>query len=180
VYEALTANAAAWAKTLLIITFDEHGGTYDHVDPGWGAIKPDIHQGPDGFQFDRYGVRVPTIMASPWIPEGTVFREPAGSAHPYDHCSLIAGILKWQGVDPATARLGARVAVAPTFESVLGDVKRSDVPRFNLPAGYADQGKGIVDFANAKLVSLADARIAIEQGGSVAEIEARLLAKASG
>ena len=63
-------------------------------------------------------------MASPWIPEGTVFRAPKESPHPYEHTSLIAGILRWQGVDPATAGLGKRVAVAPTFESVLADKPR--------------------------------------------------------
>jgi phospholipase C len=36
----LTANSEKWKKTLLIITFDEHGGTYDHVDPGWGRLNP--------------------------------------------------------------------------------------------------------------------------------------------
>ena len=51
VYTALTANPEAWKETLLIITFDEHGGTYDHVDPGWDKnIEPgDNMYGPDGF-----------------------------------------------------------------------------------------------------------------------------------
>ena len=46
VYEALVANTDKWQRTLLIITFDEHGGTYDHVDPGWGAIPPDDESRP--------------------------------------------------------------------------------------------------------------------------------------
>jgi hypothetical protein len=57
VYEAMIANADAWQRTLLFITFDERGGTSDHVDPGWGAVQTDAHRGPDGFAFDRYGVR---------------------------------------------------------------------------------------------------------------------------
>src|SRR3954466_1691225 len=96
VYEALVANDA-WQRTLLVITFDEHGGTYDHVDPGWGAIQPDHYLGPDGFAFNRYGVRVPTLLISPWIPKNTVFR----SSNPglkYDHTSLIATLLRWRGV----------------------------------------------------------------------------------
>lgn len=174
VYEALISNPAAWAKTLLIITFDEHGGTFDQVDPGWGAVQPDGNKGPDGFLFNRYGVRVPTIMASPWIPEGTVFRAPKESARPYEHTSLIAGILRWQGVDPATAGLGKRVAVAPTFESVLADKPRSDVPRFTVPAGYATQGGGVKDFMAAEGVPLPVVKAAVDQGGSVEAIEARL------
>ncbi len=56
VYEALIADADAWSRTLLVVMVDEHGGTYDHVDPGWGAVAPDAHRGPDGFAFNRYGV----------------------------------------------------------------------------------------------------------------------------
>jgi phospholipase C len=87
-------------------------------------------------------VRVPTILVSPWIPAGTVFRAPQESSHPFDHTSLIATILKWKGVDPANAGLGTRVKFAPTFESALGDEPRSDVPHFTVPAGYATQGGG--------------------------------------
>jgi phospholipase C len=156
VYDVLTTNATAWAKTLLVITFDEHGGTYDHVDPGWSAVPPDADVGPDGFRFDRYGVRVPTIMASPWIPRGTVFRAPATSPHPFDHCSMIATLLKWQGVDPAAAGLGQRVAVAPTFESVLADTRRDDVPPLVIPASYAGQNDGVLGILSAGSIEMAD------------------------
>jgi phospholipase C len=156
VYEALSGNAALWAKMLLVVTFDEHGGLYDHVDPGWGAVQPDAHVGPDGFAFDRYGVRVPTILASPWVPAGTVFRAPAGSPHPFDHCSLIATIFRWQGVDPASAGLGQRVAVAPTFEAALTGTARSDVPRFTLPPGYAGQNDGVLGIVSATGVDMVD------------------------
>jgi phospholipase C len=141
VYTALTANAEAWKNTLLIITFDEHGGTYDHVDPGWDKnIEPgDGKFGPDGFRFDRYGVRVPTLLISPWIQAGTVFRS-SDKTLKYDHTSLIATLLKWRGVDPKKAGLKNRVANAPMFDGVLSDKLRSDVPQFTVPAGYAEQG----------------------------------------
>ena len=184
IYEALTSNAAAWSKTMFIITFDEHGGTYDHVDPGWGAVQPDGHNGPDGFTFDRYGVRVPTIVVSPWIPAGTVFRAPAESPHPFDHCSMIATLLKWQGVDPAAAGLGARVAVAPTFESVLGETSRTDIPRFTIPADYAGQGAlssislkpaGVTDEAAPQgPVEMVDIIGCFERCRDVADVEACL------
>ncbi|MBY5162635.1 alkaline phosphatase family protein [Salsipaludibacter albus] len=139
VYEALAADADAWQRTLLVITFDEHGGTYDHVDPGWGAVPPDDHRSPDGFGFDRYGVRVPTLLVSPWVQARTVFRSPSATSK-YDHTSLLATLLDWCGVAPASAGLGARVAAAPTFDAVLADRPRSDVPRFVVPDGYAQQG----------------------------------------
>ncbi len=89
VYTALSSNQAVWEKSLLIITYDEHGGNYDHVPPETGATPPDNIIRPPGFDFTRFGVRVPAVIVSPLIPAGTVFRAPAGSP-PYDHTSIIA------------------------------------------------------------------------------------------
>jgi phospholipase C len=80
VVEALM-HAPTWHKTVLFLTYDEHGGYYDHVPPP-RAIRPDsiapIHSpgepplSPGGF--DRYGFRVPTIVVSPWARPGYVSR----------------------------------------------------------------------------------------------------------
>lgn len=171
VYNALIANAAAWQRTLLVITFDEHGGTYDHVDPGWGAVPPDSHRGPDGFGFDRYGVRVPTLLVSPWIPSGTVFRSPSSTVT-FDHTSLIATLLTWCGVDPNSAGLGARVAAAPLFDAAFADQARSDVPTFVVPDGYADQGKACWITDHAQEVGAMHALVS--QSTSVEDLEARV------
>ena len=53
---------------------------------------------------------------------------------PYDHTSVIATVLRLLGVEREHWRLGARVAAAPPFDDVLGDVLRTDVPRVE-PAG---------------------------------------------
>jgi phospholipase C len=107
-------------ETLFIITFDEHGGTYDHVAPPWGAINPDGKNGiENGFKFNLFGARVPTIFVSPFVPSSTVFRAPQGSIFPFDHTSFIATILKWAGVTPTAAAQGKRVLSAPTFEGVF-------------------------------------------------------------
>ena len=108
-YEALRASKQ-WDHMLFIITFDEHGGTWDHVSPS-ATVAPDGNV--STFDFKTLGVRVPTILVSPYVAPGTVFRAPAGSAYDFDHTSFIATILSWAGVDPTTAGLGARVAVAP-------------------------------------------------------------------
>ena len=57
-------------------TFDEHGGTYDHVPPP-PAVPPDGTGAPGqmGFTFDRSGVRIPTLAISAWIPEQTVVND---------------------------------------------------------------------------------------------------------
>lgn len=73
VYETLRSSPQ-WNQTLMIITYDEHGGFFDHVPtPVTGVPSPDGIVGPDPFyfKFDRLGVRVPTIMISPWIEKGT-------------------------------------------------------------------------------------------------------------
>lgn len=173
VYSALIGNAAAWQRTLLVITFDEHGGTYDHVDPGWGAVTPDQYRGPDGFAFDRYGVRVPALLISPWVSAGTVFRSPSSTLK-FDHTSIIATILKWCGADPAAAGLGARVAVAPTFEEALSDEARSDVPTFTVPAGYADQGHDCwISSDDADLLGAGTGRLLASQSTSVEDLRER-------
>ena len=61
VYQALR-SVPAWGQTLLIITYDEHGGNYDHVPPPTGAIAPDHVIGSSGFDFTRFGVRVPAVL----------------------------------------------------------------------------------------------------------------------
>ncbi|MCW2246478.1 phospholipase C [Azospirillum fermentarium] len=141
-YDKLTANPELWSKTLLIISFDEHGGTYDHVAPPWGAVPPWGDGEPPArleheFKFNRFGIRVPTIMVSPWIDEGVVFRSPTDV--PFDHTSLIATLLKWKGIDPKDVGMGQRVANAPTFESVLTrQTPRTDHPVLALaPAAAA-------------------------------------------
>lgn len=121
VYDAVR-NGKNWEETLLIITFDEHGGTYDHVAPNCGVKNPDGIDGiENGFKFDLFGARVPTILVSPFVRPGTVFSAPEGSEYDFDHTSFIATILRWAGVDPKSAGLGERVKHAPTFEGVFAD-----------------------------------------------------------
>ncbi|MGT2462085.1 alkaline phosphatase family protein [Sinomonas atrocyanea] len=122
-YNALRAGPA-WARTLLIVTYDEHGGCYDHVPPPGGAVRPDDSPGEFGFDFTRFGPRVPTVLVSPLIPPGTVFRVPAGST-PLDHTSILATVEHRFGLPPLTRR----DAAAPDVGAVLTlATPRSDDP----------------------------------------------------
>jgi phospholipase C len=120
-------NGPGWNDTLLIITYDEHGGNYDHVPPPWGAVPPDDSVGEFGFDFTRFGVRVPALLISPRIAAGTVFRARRGVI---DHTSVLKTIeLRW-GLQPLTQRDKA----APD----LGDVLTLATPRRDDPlAGIA-------------------------------------------
>jgi phospholipase C len=133
VYTALR-NGPQWDQTLLIVTFDEHGGTYDHVPPAWNAINPDGKKGKDGFNFNLFGARVPTILVSPFVSRSTVFRAPTGSKYPFDHTSFIKTLLLWAGVDPASAGFGKRMPAAPTFEGIFQDDIVNDAPLIIGPA----------------------------------------------
>ncbi|HEY3880699.1 MAG TPA: alkaline phosphatase family protein [Trebonia sp.] len=114
IYQALRSNGPAWEKTLLIITYDEHGGNYDHVHPPTGAIPPDSIIGHSGFDFTRFGVRVPAVLVSPLIPAGTILRAP-DDRPPFDHTSVIATLRARFGV----GALGRRDAAAPDVGSAL-------------------------------------------------------------
>jgi phospholipase C len=117
VYNAVRA-APTWERTLLVIIYDEHGGCFDHVPPP-SAVPPG---GPysDGFKFDRYGVRVPAVIVSPFVKPGSIVRPPeppdGKPAYPFDHCSIQATLHK---VFDLGAPLTPRVAAAPDLLSAL-------------------------------------------------------------
>ncbi|XP_022898331.1 non-specific phospholipase C2 [Olea europaea var. sylvestris] len=133
VYETLRASPQ-WNETLFLVTYDEHGGFYDHVaTPVNGVPSPDGIVGPEPFlfKFDRLGVRVPTIMVSPWIQKGTVVHGPNGSPTPtseYEHSSIPATVRKIFNL--SSPSLTKREAWAGTFEAILQ--KRSE-PRTDCP-----------------------------------------------
>jgi phospholipase C len=106
-------NGSGWNQTLLVITYDEHGGCYDHVPPPTGAVAPDAAVGEFGFDFKRFGVRVPTLLISPLIAPGTVFRP--GGPTPCDHTSILKTLEQRWGLPPLTAR----DAAAPDVGAVL-------------------------------------------------------------
>jgi phospholipase C len=117
-------NGPAWNQTLLIVLYDEHGGCYDHVAPPSGAVPPDNTAGEYGFDFTRFGPRVPALLISPLIRAGTVFRVPTGSM-PLDHTSILKTIeLRWN-----VPSLTARDAAAPDVGAVLSlSTPRTDDP----------------------------------------------------
>jgi phospholipase C len=72
VYNAVRASPA-WERTALLVLFDEGGGCFDHVAPP--AATPDGYTSREGFTFDRLGIRVPSIMISPYTERGTVITD---------------------------------------------------------------------------------------------------------
>lgn len=135
VYNAIAQSTYYWPRTLLIITYDEHGGCFDHVVPP-AAVRPGgtVLPDPSPFSFDRYGPRVPAILVSPYIAGGTVLR-PDGFAYnpvaagitttngvtPFDHTSIIKTVIECFNIqqDGKLANLTARDLNAPSLLSAL-------------------------------------------------------------
>lgn len=108
VYEAIRGSPL-WESSLLIVTWDEHGGFYDHVLPGKAAAPGDTQPGSTynqyGFDFTQLGVRVPAVVISPRIPANTI------DHRAYDHSSIPKTIEKVFGLAPLTQRDGAANSV---------------------------------------------------------------------
>ena len=100
-YEAIR-KSPVWDTSVLIITWDEHGGFYDHASPTTavapGDSDPNGKYSQFGFTFEQYGPRVPAVVVSPLIPKNTV------DHRLYDHASIPAMIEALFGVAPLTAR----------------------------------------------------------------------------
>jgi phospholipase C len=101
VYEKIR-NSPLWNESLLIITYDEHGGFYDSVapgsitEPGDGSNSSKLNK--FGFQFNQAGVRVPAILVSPWLGKGVIDKTV------YDHTSVLATAEKVLNIKPLTDR----------------------------------------------------------------------------
>jgi phospholipase C len=137
VYNALCASPG-WHNTLLLITYDEHGGIFDHVPPpsvaptAANAGLPDVqHSTSPAFDFRRLGVRVPTVFVSPRIAPNTIINDAD-----YEHCSIVATVRKLFCGEKRP--FNWREAQAPTFENLLVlDRVRPDV---RLPVPVASAG----------------------------------------
>ena len=113
IYHALS-TADSWAKTLLVITYDEHGGFYDHVPP---PTAVDDHP-----EFQRLGVRVPALLVSPRVAAGSTSTNLLGNDFHFDHTSIIKTILtRFCQRDGQTPKLTARVAAANHLGHLLTD-----------------------------------------------------------
>ena len=124
-----------WNKTLLIITYDEHGGFFDHVAPPAAIPVSAINE---------YGVRVPTFVISPWVDRGTV------SDIPFDHTSIAKTIARcFMSANPPD--MGERVAGAEDLSKVLSSSRREDKPSIPLPPAPPAPSRAVAKRAQLEL-----------------------------
>jgi phospholipase C len=128
VYETLRSNDEVWNQSVLIVTYDEHGGFYDHVAPP-AAVNPDGINSPapddkasfaPDFAFDRLGLRVPAVIVSPWVPKGIV------ESSQLQHTSILATAKEIFNLPNSLTK---RDAAANTFTHVFSlPAARTDAP----------------------------------------------------
>jgi phospholipase C len=122
VYNAIRSNPGLWESTLLVVTYDEHGGFYDHVSPP-ATVAPDGYT--SEWTFDRLGVRVPTILVSPWVDAGVI-------STTFDHTSLLRYLCEKWNLPPLGARMQAS-AGAMQSNTFAPELTKRTTPRLDTP-----------------------------------------------
>src|SRR6266545_2989008 len=156
IYQTLLANRAVFDRTMLVITYDEHGGFYDHVPPPTRFPAPRDTLGgrpakspASRFRFRLLGPRVPAVVVSPLIP---------ASPDPtlYDHTAIPATVRRLFA--PGTAELSHREARSNTLEHLcslaepredLPDLSSLLLPRPSDAVGRAAESAAVLDGARA-------------------------------
>jgi phospholipase C len=105
VYNAL-ASSPQWKNCLLVITYDEHGGFFDHVPPPTTADDtlqkyPLDEDGNPATGFEQLGFRVPAMVIGPYVKKGYV------SSVQYDHTSGLKTLANAWDLEPLNARMAA-------------------------------------------------------------------------
>jgi phospholipase C len=166
IYDAVAAMPADGRSnpynTMLLVTFDEHGGTFDHVPPPLAAPPdPAATFRQYGFGFDRSGLRVPAFAISAWIPARTVV------TGEYRNTSVIRTLReRWPLGGPLTNRDAGAADIAPVLTldtprdpADWPTVTPRPVPPYNgqVPAGGA-AARGLCRAAFHACVALAGDR----------------------
>jgi phospholipase C len=135
-YEALR-KSPIWASSMLVVTYDEHGGFYDHVAPP--PARPTGSQGRvTGFMFDQLGPRVPAVIVSPLIAKNLI------DHRVYEHSSIIATLVNRFHLDrPASGREHASLTPRTSSSRNLLPLVTLDVPR-ETPTTLPDPMAGVM------------------------------------
>ena len=117
IYNAL-ANGPQWERCLLIITYDEHGGFYDHVSPPGDATD-------EVPEFRQLGFRVPSLVVGPHVRRGCV------TSTRFDHVSVLSTITRRFGLRPLNDRVTATNDLSVAIDP---DLLEDPQPPITLPA----------------------------------------------
>ncbi len=138
IYAALTANPEVWKSSVMIVTYDENGGFFDHMSPP----RVETHD-PDGkyATFESLGVRVPAYIISPFVEPRTAYHETM------DHTSILKFLGDKFNGGSYSPEVDARVDLALwsvsdtlTLAEAPADIPRppATTPGFNTSSGPYD------------------------------------------
>ncbi|HET9730878.1 MAG TPA: alkaline phosphatase family protein [Acidimicrobiia bacterium] len=128
VYNAL-AHSPQWDRMLFVLTFDEHGGFFDHVPPPPVEDDTDVDR-LKGVNLKHMGFRVPCILGGAFAPAGV------HHGGPYDHCSILR-MIEWRwGLKPMRARDRTAANLAHAFDFSRGR-KPIKLPAVHAPAAHS-------------------------------------------
>jgi phospholipase C len=157
VYETIR-NSPHWESSLLIITYDEHGGFYDHVHPPQTVAPGDKPTDPENsrfsFDFTQLGVRVPAVIVSPLIPRNTIDHSV------YDHTSALATVENIFGLQPLTER--------DKQAHTLNHLFSLATPRIDAPATLPEPAHSGISCGNADEVQIAARQLAADPAKAAA------------
>lgn len=119
IYQTISSSAR-WDETLMIVTYDEHGGFFDHVSP------LEISTNVAGNQFQTTGLRVPAFLVSPYVVPGGVF------SGDLDHTSILQLLAdKFNAGGTYSAPVSARTQLSK-LSSAISDTKTpGPAPKLN-------------------------------------------------
>jgi phospholipase C len=117
IYTAVSSGPA-WERTVFVINYDEWGGFFDHVPPGYAPDRVRAHA--------LRGFRVPLLVISPWARRGVV------SHTTFDHASVLK-MIEWRwGLNPLAPRDAAANNLAELLDFTAPDLT---APVYPVPAG---------------------------------------------
>ncbi len=134
IYNALRASPN-WERTLMIVTYDEWGGFYDHVPP---PVKP-VSAEEGVFNDGRLGFRTPCVILGPRARRGHV------SHIQFDPQSVI-DLITWRfGLEPLSARAGSSITNNMAHALDFTNPPNLDAPDFGQasPGGLPATSRGI-------------------------------------
>lgn len=167
-YEAIRSSTF-WETSLLLITWDEHGGFYDHVIPQ-DAVAPgdtglDSSHNRNGFTFEKYGPRVPALVISPLIPRNLI------DHRLYDHASVPATVEGLFGLNPLTKR---DAAASPLTSLLTLPEPRKDAPTVLPPVASAGAAPLDAEMADAAASSVSRPDDPADEGNLAGIVQAAL------
>jgi phospholipase C len=168
VYETLR-NSPVWEESMLIVTYDEGGGFFDHVRPGPTVPPGDSVSDPvnnhHNFAFNQLGVRVPAIVCSPWIPRNLI------DHRGYEHASVPSTVEALWGLPNMTER----DAHARELTSLLS----LSAPRTDAPTALPEAAQPEVSCPEEEGTGSSTAALALQRPPEATLIDPVTLARAA-